>query len=95
MIGEGQYHRRAAREACTRLVPPGVSKRLRHKIGSEVFAAQYQQTPRPQGGSMIRREWLRYWDKLPERTYRTEDHPELTPPPRTAPRTIGPSARRG
>ena len=37
-----------------------------------MFAAQWQQSPVPPGGAMIRREWLRYYDKLPERTYRTK-----------------------
>jgi predicted phage terminase large subunit-like protein len=72
LIGEGQYHRRTAGEALHPALESLESlERLRHKIGSEVFAAQYQQTPVPPGGCMIRREWLRYWDKLPERTYRT------------------------
>jgi predicted phage terminase large subunit-like protein len=71
-IGEGKYHRRAAGEALHPALEPLESlERLRHQIGSEVFAAQYQQTPVPPSGYMIRREWLRYWDKLPERTYRT------------------------
>jgi phage terminase large subunit-like protein len=38
----------------------------------DVFAAQYQQCPVPPGGAMIRREWLRYYDLLPERTYRAQ-----------------------
>jgi predicted phage terminase large subunit-like protein len=46
-------------------------KELRRQIGSDVFAAQYQQSPVPPGGAMIRRAWLRYYDKLPERTYGT------------------------
>jgi predicted phage terminase large subunit-like protein len=72
MIGEGQYHRRAAGEALHPAFEPLESlEGLRHQIGSEVFAAQFQQAPVPPGGCMIRREWLRYWDHLPERSYRT------------------------
>jgi predicted phage terminase large subunit-like protein len=72
MIGEGEYHRRAASEVLHPDLEPLESlERLRYQIGSEVFAAQYQQVPVPPGGCMIRPEWLRYWDKLPERTYRT------------------------
>lgn len=41
-------------------------------MGSAVFSAQYQQSPVPDGGAMIRREWIRYYDQLPERTYRTK-----------------------
>jgi predicted phage terminase large subunit-like protein len=43
---------------------------LRNEVGFDVFAAQYQQAPVPPGGAMIRRPWLRYYDKLPEGTYR-------------------------
>jgi phage terminase large subunit-like protein len=45
-------------------------KDLQRQIGSDVFAAQYQQSPMPAGGAMIRRTWLHYYDTLPERTYR-------------------------
>jgi predicted phage terminase large subunit-like protein len=72
MIDEGQFHFRAAGEALHPALEPLESlERLRHQIGSDVFAAQFQQAPVPPGGAMIRREWLRYYDKLPERTYRT------------------------
>ena len=53
------------------LEPVESFERLRHQIGPEVFAAQLKQTPVPPGGCMIRSDWLRYWDTLPERTYRT------------------------
>ena len=72
-IGEDQFHRRRAGEA---LHPEFESlaslQKLQRQIGSDVFAAQYQQCPVPPGGAMIRREWPRYYDHLPERTYRTE-----------------------
>jgi predicted phage terminase large subunit-like protein len=71
-IGDGVFHSRAAGEALHPALEPLASlERLRHQIGSEVFAAQYQQVPVPPGGCMIRRQWLRYYTKLPERTYRT------------------------
>jgi predicted phage terminase large subunit-like protein len=43
-------------------------------VGSDVFAAQYQQAPVPPGGAMIKRQWLRYYGRadLPERAYRTK-----------------------
>jgi predicted phage terminase large subunit-like protein len=34
----------------------------------ETFAAQYQQSPHPPGGVMIQRQWVHYYDQLPERT---------------------------
>jgi predicted phage terminase large subunit-like protein len=47
-------------------------EKLRRTVGSDIFAAQYQQTPVPPGGAMIKRDWLRYYEpfELPERTYR-------------------------
>lgn len=38
---------------------------IRRTIGSMNFAAQYQQTPIPPDGNVIRREWLRYYDTTP------------------------------
>jgi predicted phage terminase large subunit-like protein len=72
-IGEEQFYSRAAGEALHAALEPVESfeRLLRHQIGPEVFAAQFQQTPVPPGGCMIRSDWLRYWDTLPERTYRT------------------------
>lgn len=72
-IGDDKLHFRAAGEA---LHPQHESlatlAKLRQTLGSDVFAAQYQQSPVPPGGAMIKRPWLRYYDKLPERTYRTK-----------------------
>ena len=39
--------------------------KLRQTLGPDVFAAQYQQAPVPAGGAMIKRAWLRYYDKAP------------------------------
>jgi phage terminase large subunit-like protein len=37
------------------------------------FAAQYQQSPIPVGGTMVQREWLRYYarDELPKRNHKS------------------------
>jgi predicted phage terminase large subunit-like protein len=72
-IGNGKFHLRRAGEA----LHPGYESRatletLRNELGSEIFAAQYQQSPVPPGGAMIRRDWLRYYDAVPERTYKTK-----------------------
>jgi predicted phage terminase large subunit-like protein len=72
-IGNGKFHLRRAGEA----LHPGYESRatletLRNELGSEIFAAQYQQSPVPPGGAMIRRDWLRYYDTAPERTYKTK-----------------------
>ena len=72
-IGDGKIHRRAAGEALhPEREPLAVLENLRRELGPDVFAAQYQQCPVPPGGAMIRREWLRYYDKAPERTWRTK-----------------------
>jgi predicted phage terminase large subunit-like protein len=72
-IGDGQFYDRIAGEA---LHPEYESlktlQRLREQMGADLFNAQYQQAPVPPGGAMIKREWLRYYDKLPERTYRSK-----------------------
>ena len=70
-LGDNEFHVRRAGEA----LHPALElletlKKLQRQIGFE-FAAQYQQSPVPPGGAMIWREWLRYYDKPPERTYAT------------------------
>jgi predicted phage terminase large subunit-like protein len=46
--------------------------RLKAEIGGLKFSAQYQQRPVPAAGNLIRRDWFRFYDRLPERTPR--DH---------------------
>jgi predicted phage terminase large subunit-like protein len=71
-IGDNEFYVRRAGEALhPELESLASLQNLQRQIGSDVFGAQYQQCPVPPGGAMIRREWLRYYDKLPERTYRT------------------------
>jgi predicted phage terminase large subunit-like protein len=72
-IGDGRFYHRAPDEA---LHPTHESvetlRKLQRMLGSDVFAAQYQQCPVPPGGAMIKRDWLRYYDKAPERTPRSK-----------------------
>jgi predicted phage terminase large subunit-like protein len=72
-IGDGDFHRRGAGEP---LHPERESletlKKLRTELGPEVFTAQYMQSPVPPGGLMIKREWLRYYDRPPGRTHATK-----------------------
>ena len=71
-IADNEFHVRPAGEALHPELESFESlKALQRQIGSDVFAAQYQQSPVPPGGAMIRREWLRYYEKPPERTYAT------------------------
>ena len=68
-VGDGIYHFREvgavlhpARETLATL------ENMRITLGSEVFSGQYQQSPVPTGGAMIKRVWLRYFVTPPERT---------------------------
>jgi len=66
-IGDRNFHRRLAGEALhPDFEPIGTLEKQRHTVGSDVFAAQYQQSPVPPGGGMIKRRWLRYYDTPPE-----------------------------
>ena len=67
-IGADRYHIRRAgevlhaeRERLSDLEPVRTRS-------PELFAAHFQQSPLPPGGSVIKREWLRHYDRLPERT---------------------------
>jgi predicted phage terminase large subunit-like protein len=72
-IGDGKFHLRRAGQALHPVYEPlSTLEKLRTEMGSAIFSAQYQQSPVPDGGAMIRREWLRYHDQPPERTYRTK-----------------------
>ena len=72
-VGDGKYYSRRAGEALhPQYEALATLEKLRNEVGSDVFAAQYQQAPVPPGGSMIRREWLNYYDVLPERTYKAK-----------------------
>jgi predicted phage terminase large subunit-like protein len=72
-IAPGQTHLRRAGEAIhPEHEPLEVLQKLRRDVGSEIFAAQYQQSPVPPGGAMIKRETLRYYETPPERTYKAK-----------------------
>jgi predicted phage terminase large subunit-like protein len=69
-IGPGLFHVREPGEALhPEREPLHVLETLRRELGSDIFAAQYQQSPVPAGGAMIRREWIRYYDVLPPRGF--------------------------
>jgi predicted phage terminase large subunit-like protein len=61
-----KYHFRQAGDLlhCER-EPRHVLDALLLQFGDEVFAAQYQQQPLPPGGTLIKREWIQYYDRLP------------------------------
>ena len=71
-IGKGRFHFRRAGEALhPRHESLATLERLRAEVGTDIFSAQYQQSPVPPGGAVIRKEWLRYYDVAPERSYKT------------------------
>ena len=73
LIGDNRVHLRRAGEALhPEREPLEVLETLKRELGSDIFAAQYQQCPVPPGGAMIKAAWLRYYDRPPERTYRTK-----------------------
>jgi predicted phage terminase large subunit-like protein len=65
-IGPNEFHDRKLGDA---LHPAHESietlRRLQQTLGPDTFAAQYQQSPVPAGGAMIKRAWLRYFDEPP------------------------------
>lgn len=72
-LGHGLFHRREIGEA----LHPGreslaTLQQLRATMTPDDFAAQYQQTPVPPGGGMIKREWLRWYDEPPDRMRATK-----------------------
>ena len=45
--------------------PLHVLDALKLQIGSDAFSAQYQQSPAPPGGAMVKRHWIRRYSELP------------------------------
>ena len=66
-LGNGRSRLRQFGEALSpEREPLHVLESLKLQIGSDAFSAQYQQTPVPPGGAMIKRQWIRrYADLLP------------------------------
>jgi len=72
-IGDNEFYHRRVGEA---LHPAHESLdtllKLQQELGTYDFSAQYQQCPIPFGGAMIKRDWLRFDDKAPERKSKTK-----------------------
>jgi predicted phage terminase large subunit-like protein len=65
-IGFGQFHQRKTGEVLwPEREPPDVLDKLRLQLGSDIFWAQYQQSPVPPGGAMIKREWVMRYTEPP------------------------------
>lgn len=63
------YNRRAGEALHPARESLEVLEGLRRELGSDHFQAQYQQSPVPPGGAMLKREWFQYWDVLPDLKY--------------------------
>src|SRR5713101_315804 len=67
-IGNGEFYHRQVGEALHPSLESLDTLRKQQQAMGPDFAAQYQQSPVPPGGAMIKRAWLRYYDVVPERT---------------------------
>lgn len=68
-IGDERWHQRRLGEALhPEREPLHVLERMRQELGSDLFAAQYQQSPVPPGGALIKRAWVRRYTALPPRS---------------------------
>jgi predicted phage terminase large subunit-like protein len=66
-LGRGRFHQRRAGDVLApEREPRAVLEEMRRQLGSDYFAAQYQQAPVPPGGAMIKRHWIRRYTELPE-----------------------------
>jgi predicted phage terminase large subunit-like protein len=71
-ISYTEVHRRKAGEALSPAREPiSVLENLKLQLGSDAYSAQYQQTPVPPGGAMIKRDWIRRYTQLPPRRERS------------------------
>jgi predicted phage terminase large subunit-like protein len=62
----GDVHQRQPGEVLSpEREPMEVLEQLRLQLGSDLFSAQYQQTPIPPGGLMIQRHWVRRYTEVP------------------------------
>ena len=52
--------------------PASVLLELKREMGPIAFSAQYQQSPIPPGGTIIRRKWFTFYDAIP--SYQRGDH---------------------
>lgn len=67
-IGPGRYHHRSAGSVLhSEHEPLEALLQAKAAMGSAAFSAQYLQEPVPAGGTLVKREWLRRYDVVPER----------------------------
>ena len=54
--------------------PASVLRELKREMGPIAFSAQYQQSPIPPGGTIIKRKWLASYDYVPTHAPENEEH---------------------
>ena len=66
-FGRRRFHRKQGDALQPEREPKPVLESLRRNLGEYVFLSQYQQSPTPAGGALIKNHWLQYYelDKLP------------------------------
>ena len=62
---ERSYRRKAGEALSPEREPLHVLEALKLQIGSDAFSAQYQQSPAPPGGAMVKRHWVVRYSELP------------------------------
>jgi hypothetical protein len=68
-IGEDEYHVRQVGDLLhAEREPRSTLDSLQAQLGSDTFAAQYQQRPVPPGGGMVKRSWVMRYEDLPPRS---------------------------
>jgi predicted phage terminase large subunit-like protein len=62
---ERVYCRKAGEALSPEREPLYVLEAMKLQIGSDAFSAQYQQSPAPPGGAMVKRQWIVRYSELP------------------------------
>lgn len=67
--GNRVYYRKAGEPLHAEREPIGLLEKIGLELGPDAFDAQYQQTPVPPGGLIIKLEWIQFCDELPPGGY--------------------------
>ena len=59
------HHRRLGDVLAPEREPLSVLESLKLLLGADLFSAQYQQSPVPPGGAMVKRDWVKRYTELP------------------------------
>ena len=65
LSNDRMYLRKSGEALSPEREPLDVLDALKLQIGSDAFSAQYQQSPAPPGGAMVKRHWVKRYSELP------------------------------